>query len=316
MAFTYRALRSLVSKRRPPGGVYRYGELYVNLADVQIGVIDENGLPQDLLAITFFKNLASYKEGDHIIYQGKIYIAKQDITGPKNFDPDDWSVSGLDLSLGDYDEKLPYAAGTPAFFPGDNCFLQATVDIPANTPFDESMWENICQGKGTGGGGYSVGDVVTTLHLLDPVVQTERRLVILHGQELPRVGEYADLFAEWGTQFGAGNGASTFNVPDMRGYVPRGVDESLAIDPDAGTRKAQNLSGTNVGAMGGTVQDDMVGKHKHSFRLDEPANDWTGNVHGYHRGMVYNWHPLQHTYDYGGEETRMKNIGVHWYVKY
>lgn len=35
---------------------------------------------------------------------------------------------------------------------------------------------------------------------------------------------FATLFAAIGTTFGAGNGTTTFNVPDLRGRVPVGVD--------------------------------------------------------------------------------------------
>ena len=41
---------------------------------------------------------------------------------------------------------------------------------------------------------------------------------------------YADLFAEIGTAFGAGDGSSTFNVPDFRGEFVRGWDDSRGVD--------------------------------------------------------------------------------------
>jgi microcystin-dependent protein len=34
---------------------------------------------------------------------------------------------------------------------------------------------------------------------------------------------YADLFAVIGTTYGAGNGSTTFNLPDLRGRVPAGI---------------------------------------------------------------------------------------------
>lgn len=41
---------------------------------------------------------------------------------------------------------------------------------------------------------------------------------------------YAALFAEIGTTFGAGDGATTFNVPDLRGEFVRGYDDGRGID--------------------------------------------------------------------------------------
>ena len=41
---------------------------------------------------------------------------------------------------------------------------------------------------------------------------------------------YADLFTAIGTTFGVGDGSTTFNVPDMRGYFPRGWADNGSID--------------------------------------------------------------------------------------
>lgn len=37
---------------------------------------------------------------------------------------------------------------------------------------------------------------------------------------------YPDLFAAFGTAYGTGNGSTTFNLPDLRGKVPNGIDSS------------------------------------------------------------------------------------------
>jgi len=41
---------------------------------------------------------------------------------------------------------------------------------------------------------------------------------------------YADLFAAIGTNFGGGDGSTTFNVPDLRGEFIRGWDDGRGID--------------------------------------------------------------------------------------
>ena len=41
---------------------------------------------------------------------------------------------------------------------------------------------------------------------------------------------YADLFSKIGTTFGAGNGTTTFNVPDLRGEFMRGLDDGRGVD--------------------------------------------------------------------------------------
>lgn len=39
--------------------------------------------------------------------------------------------------------------------------------------------------------------------------------------------EYADLFMAIATNFGAGDGSTTFNLPDMRGAAPAGAGTSV-----------------------------------------------------------------------------------------
>ncbi len=59
---------------------------------------------------------------------------------------------------------------------------------------------------------------------------------------------YADLFATIGTTFGAGNGTTTFNIPDLRGEFVRGFDKGRGID---------------TGRVFGSQQLHNVGNHTH-----------------------------------------------------
>lgn len=47
--------------------------------------------------------------------------------------------------------------------------------------------------------------------------------LLCYGQAVSRAN-YAELFAVLGTRFGAGDAATTFNLPDFRGLVPAGLD--------------------------------------------------------------------------------------------
>jgi microcystin-dependent protein len=62
---------------------------------------------------------------------------------------------------------------------------------------------------------------------------------------------FAPLFAAIGTAFGVGDGSTTFNIPDLRGIFPRGVNAGSGNDPNAGSRTATNggNSGDNVGSF-------------------------------------------------------------------
>ena len=85
---------------------------------------------------------------------------------------------------------------------------------------------------------------------------------LLNGQPIARDANPA-LFARYGTRFGAGNGTSTFNLPDLRGKVIAHVDGGAGILTSAGL-------GTNavLAAEGGdescilTVQ--QLASHSHT----------------------------------------------------
>lgn len=53
--------------------------------------------------------------------------------------------------------------------------------------------------------------------------------LVCDGSEVCR-GCYADLFEAIGTSWGAGDGASTFNLPDLRGEFLRGFDAGRGVD--------------------------------------------------------------------------------------
>lgn len=57
-----------------------------------------------------------------------------------------------------------------------------------------------------------------------PNVTPPAEWLLCNGQAVSRT-TYADLFALVGTVFGAGDGSTTFNVPDMRGSVPIGAGQ-------------------------------------------------------------------------------------------
>ena len=83
------------------------------------------------------------------------------------------------------------------------------------------------------------------------------------GQEISR-STYADLFAVIGTNAGAGNGSTTFNLPDYRGRVGAGR-ENMATP--ASTR-LNTLSSTTLGASGGsqthTLTEAQMPAHSHT----------------------------------------------------
>lgn len=74
------------------------------------------------------------------------------------------------------------------------------------------------------------------------------------GQALSRTGN-ADLFAAIGTTFGAGDGSTTFNVPDCRGRVSAGKDDMGGTSAD---RLTSPINGDVLGATGGSQSHTLT----------------------------------------------------------
>lgn len=124
---------------------------------------------------------------------------------------------------------------------------------------------------------------------------------------------FAALFAVIGTTYGAGNGSTTFNIPDCRGIFVRGV----------GTQTISSISYT--GTLGATQGDQLQG-HFHSMSnatglaTYQLANVWAANAGSNGGGPV--------TVSVGaatsdgtngtprvGAETRPANISMNYIIK-
>lgn len=118
---------------------------------------------------------------------------------------------------------------------------------------------------------------------------------------------FASLFAAIGAMYGAGDGSTTFNLPDYRGFFLRGWANGSAADPDRSSRtnRGDGTTGDNVG----TKQADGLRSHSHAYTdyyntssygggyADWPASMGSGSS-GRTSGAT------------GGNETRPANISV------
>lgn len=93
-------------------------------------------------------------------------------------------------------------------------------------------------------------------------------VIALEGQDLPRVGQYAPLFALWGTRFGVGDGSTTFGVPDMRG---KGLMGYFSGDADFGTLGLAGGARTHIHTMPSHNHD--AGPLRAALDLDTD-NNW------------------------------------------
>jgi microcystin-dependent protein len=109
------------------------------------------------------------------------------------------------------------------------------VEVAAGDPLTETLWN---QDVVENGRFYlPTGALVPYVGATAPDAQ----FLLCNGAAVSR-STYADLFAVCSTTYGAGDGSTTFNVPDLRGRMPMG----------AGTGAGLNATGT--GAPTGTAQ--------------------------------------------------------------
>ena len=97
-------LRSSVAGNRPTGR--QPGELYVNWADNQLGVINASNAAQDLIAVRFFSSLSSYTVGSYVIQAGQLYSAKVAVSAG-TFNPAQWLLAGGNVIVQDTPPSTP-----------------------------------------------------------------------------------------------------------------------------------------------------------------------------------------------------------------
>jgi len=104
--------------------------------------------------------------------------------------------------------------------------------------------------------------VGTVVAFAGPTDRIPHGWLLCDGREI-KIAEYPELYDTVGTAWGAGNGRTTFNLPDLRGRFLRGADLGAGRDPDASTRAASAYGGFE-GDDVGTVQGDSLQSHSHA----------------------------------------------------
>jgi microcystin-dependent protein len=92
------------------------------------------------------------------------------------------------------------------------------------------------------------------------------------GQAVSRT-TYSTLFAAIGSTYGAGDGSTTFNLPDLRGRVAAGKDDMNGSAANRITNAVSGITGTTLGASGG---DERQQQHTHTATVTDP-----GHTHSY-----------------------------------
>ena len=140
----------------------------------------------------------------------------------------------------------------------------AASDITLTLPSSDGNANDVLQSDGSGNLSFTaLPQAVPTgsVHMMATTTAPSGYLKC-NGAAISRT-TYADLFAIIGTAHGAGDGSSTFNVPDLRGEFVRGWDDSRGVD-----------SGRNFGS----AQSDQNAQHNHSASATSSVTD-PGHFH-------------------------------------
>lgn len=116
--------------------------------------------------------------------------------------------------------------------------------------------------------------------------------------------DFAELFAVIGTAFGAGDGSTTFNLPDLREAVPKGAGE---------TGKTVGAHVKSGGLALGEFLDDRVQTHTHSYQHDFGLYAGSGN-NRVGDDKIHNDNTGNNT-GRSGATTEVKSVGVNYIIK-
>jgi microcystin-dependent protein len=93
------------------------------------------------------------------------------------------------------------------------------------------------------------------------------------GQAISRT-TYVNLFNLIATTYGAGDGGTTFNLPDLRGYLLAGKDDMGGAAASRITAGASGIDGTVLGAAGGAQTVTLITAQMpaHGHGVSDPAH--------------------------------------------
>lgn len=124
--------------------------------------------------------------------------------------------------------------------------------------------------------------------------------LLCHGQALSRT-EYADLFAVIGTNFGSGDGSTTFNLPDMREATTKGAGTTSKT---VGAHNAINV---------GDFVDDRVQEHTHPYQVS--LGKYAGSGTARQGNDVIGTGTTSANSGRSGATTEVKAVGVNYIMK-
>ena len=126
---------------------------------------------------------------------------------------------------------------------------------------------------------------------------------------------YASLFAVIGTTYGAGDGSTTFALPDLRGEFVRGADDGRGVD--AGRTLGSAQAATRV--FRDWWSDNGVGKDALGWNGSAVVCDYDGSIERVIDAFGPTWNGTKYPDTWirvDGVRARPRNVAMHYIIKY
>ena len=95
---------------------------------------------------------------------------------------------------------------------------------------------------------------------------------------------YSALFAIVGTTYGAGDGATTFNVPDLQDNVAIGKSGTKALASTGGANTVQSTGNVGGSTANATLSTPQLAAHSHGTQFSNPPGGNTPGVGSFDTG--------------------------------
>ena len=82
---------------------------------------------------------------------------------------------------------------------------------------------------------------------------------------------YSALFAIVGTTYGAGDGATTFNLPDLQDNVAMGKSGTKALASTGGANTVASTGNVGGSTANATLSTSQLASHSHGFTIVQPV---------------------------------------------
>ena len=141
---------------------------------------------------------------------------------------------------------------------GESLEIGDSVEICTKNGTLSNAWVSVKHGTSSslGGGNYILDDLpIGAQFAYSSATNIPEGCLVCDGSAVSRTN-YSELFAVIGTTYGAGDGSTTFNLPDKRGRVSVGLDT---------TQTEFNSLGKHIGEKTHTLTIDEMPSHRHPY---------------------------------------------------